>query len=176
MRQEITRAHKGWALDNVALANDVTNMMKEDVSSAPAEGVYVHGLFLDGAGWDRRNCRLMEPAPKVFLPRCLWFTFTRLIRPLWQKTRKITKMRWSFMSVPCIRNQGADLTYIFCLNLKTEFRMLHLLHCVVLVTFAREKKEREPLFKQTLKVTFHIITSLWVVFGLSTLISSRQFD
>ena len=120
MRQEITRVHKGWALDNVALANDVTNMMKEDVSSAPTEGVYVHGLFLDGAGWDRRNCRLMEPAPKVFLPHCLWFTFTRLIRPLWQKTRKITKMRWSFMSFLCIRNQGADLTYIFCLNLKTS--------------------------------------------------------
>ena len=54
---------------------------------------------------------------------------------------------------------------------QSKFRMLHLLHCVVLVTFAREKKEREPLFKQTLKDTFHIITSLWVVFGLSTLIS-----
>ena len=54
---------------------------------------------------------------------------------------------------------------------QSKFRMLHLLHCVVLVTFAREKKEREPLFKQTLKVTFHIITSLWVVFGLSTPIS-----
>ena len=54
---------------------------------------------------------------------------------------------------------------------QSKFRMLHVLHCVVLVTFAREKKEREPLFKQTLKVTFHIITSLWVVFGLSTLIS-----
>ena len=52
--------------------------------------------------------------------------------------------------------------------------MLHVLHCVVLVTFAREKKEREPLFKQTLKVTFHIITSLWVVFGLSTLISYKR--
>ena len=65
MRQEITRAHKGWALDNVALANDVTKMMKEDVSSSPAEGVYVHGLFLDGAGWDRRNCRLTDPPPKV---------------------------------------------------------------------------------------------------------------
>ena len=54
---------------------------------------------------------------------------------------------------------------------QSKFRMLHLLHCVVLVTFAREKKAREPLFKQTLKVTFHIITSLWVVFGLSTLFS-----
>ena len=38
MSQEITCAHKGWALDNVALANDVTKMTKEDVSSAPAEG------------------------------------------------------------------------------------------------------------------------------------------
>ena len=37
---------------------------------------------------------------------------------------------------------------------QSKFRMLHVLHCVVLVTFAREKKEREPLFKQTLKVTF----------------------
>ena len=44
---------------------------------------------------------------------------------------------------------------------QSKFRMLHVLHCVVLVTFAREKKEREPLFKQTLKVTFRIITSLW---------------
>ena len=30
----------------------------------------------------------------------------------------------------------------------------------------REKKRKTDLFKQTLKVMFHIITSLWVVFGL----------
>ena len=34
------------------------------------------------------------------------------------------------------------------------------MHCVMLVTFARERKEEKPLFKQTLKVTFRIITSL----------------
>ena len=38
MRQEVTRAHKGWALDNVVLMNDVTRMMKEDISHAPSEG------------------------------------------------------------------------------------------------------------------------------------------
>ena len=38
MRQEITRAHKGWALDSVVLMNDVTKMMKEDISTPPSEG------------------------------------------------------------------------------------------------------------------------------------------
>lgn len=29
------------------------------------EGVFVYGLFLEGAGWDRRNSRLCESANKV---------------------------------------------------------------------------------------------------------------
>ena len=46
------------------------------------------------------------------------------------------------------------------------------MHCVVLVTFEREpRKLKKPLFKRTHKVTFHIVTSLGVVFSLSTLIS-----
>lgn len=32
---------------------------------AKQEGVYVYGLFLEGAGWDRRNSRLCESANKV---------------------------------------------------------------------------------------------------------------
>ena len=34
------------------------------------------------------------------------------------------------------------------------------MHCVVLVTYARERNEEKFLFKQTLKVTIRIITSL----------------
>ena len=29
------------------------------------EGVYIFGLYLDGASWDRRNCRLTEAHAKV---------------------------------------------------------------------------------------------------------------
>lgn len=61
----MTRAHKGWALDTVVLDNEVTKMVKEDVTHPPGEGVYVQGLFLDGAGWDKRGCRLTEPPAKV---------------------------------------------------------------------------------------------------------------
>ncbi|XP_060805314.1 dynein axonemal heavy chain 8 [Amyelois transitella] len=65
MRQEVTRAHKGWALDMVSLHNDVTKYTLEEIKAPPPEGVFIHGVFLDGAGWDRRNLRLCESILKV---------------------------------------------------------------------------------------------------------------
>jgi len=44
----VTRAHKGWALDSVVLQNQITRYNREDITEYPTEGVYVHGLFLEG--------------------------------------------------------------------------------------------------------------------------------
>ncbi|XP_054290039.1 dynein axonemal heavy chain 8-like [Macrosteles quadrilineatus] len=65
MRQEVARAHKGWPLDSVTLHNEVTKYSKEEIRQPPPEGVYVYGLYLDGAGWDKKNNRLTESSPKV---------------------------------------------------------------------------------------------------------------
>lgn len=35
MRQEVTRAHKGWALDMVSLHNDVTKQLYEEIKAPP---------------------------------------------------------------------------------------------------------------------------------------------
>lgn len=45
MRQEITRNHKGWALDAVVLSNDVTKFMKEELNNPPNEGIVVSMRF-----------------------------------------------------------------------------------------------------------------------------------
>nr|XP_021145140.1 dynein heavy chain 8, axonemal isoform X1 [Columba livia] len=65
MRQEATRAHKGWALDTVTVHNEVLKQNKEEITAPPSEGVYIYGLYLEGAGWDRRNSRLVESTPKI---------------------------------------------------------------------------------------------------------------
>ncbi|XP_074720939.1 dynein axonemal heavy chain 8 [Strix uralensis] len=65
MRQEATRSHKGWALDTVTIHNEVLKQNKEEITSPPSEGVYIYGLYLEGAGWDKRNSKLIESTPKI---------------------------------------------------------------------------------------------------------------
>lgn len=36
MRQEVTRAHKGWALDTVTIHNEVLKQVREEIIAAPA--------------------------------------------------------------------------------------------------------------------------------------------
>merc|ERR1711991_956689 len=72
VQQEITRAHKNenWALDSVVVHAEMTEIMNPDnIKSTPKEGLYVHGLFMDGAAWRTHDGTLQESEPKkLFSP------------------------------------------------------------------------------------------------------------
>ena len=61
MKQEVTRRHTSWVLDSVSVLAEPTKLDKEEVRESPEDGVYLYGLKLEGAAWDRRNMRLQDP-------------------------------------------------------------------------------------------------------------------
>ncbi|KAI7806102.1 putative dynein heavy chain 5 [Triplophysa rosa] len=112
MRQEITRANKGWALDRMVLCNEVTKWMKDDITQPPAEGVYVYGLYLEGAGWDRRNCKLIDSKPKVL------FEMMPVIR-MYAENNGVKDAR--LYSCPIYKKPvRTDLNYIAAVDLRTN--------------------------------------------------------
>ena len=68
MKQEVNRKHAGdkWALDDVVMVAEVTHPAREadQIKDAPAEGVYIHGLYLDGCAWSAKENRLVDAEPK----------------------------------------------------------------------------------------------------------------
>ncbi|XP_051812950.1 dynein axonemal heavy chain 5 [Acanthochromis polyacanthus] len=112
MRQEITRANKGWALDRMVLCNEVTKWMKDDISQPPTEGVYVYGLYLEGAGWDRRSCKLIDSKPKVL------FEMMPVIR-MYAENNGVKDSR--LYSCPIYKKPvRTDMNYIAAVDLKTS--------------------------------------------------------
>uniref|UniRef100_A0A4W6EPY2 Dynein axonemal heavy chain 5 n=1 Tax=Lates calcarifer TaxID=8187 RepID=A0A4W6EPY2_LATCA len=113
MRQEITRANKGWALDRMVLCNEVTRWMKDDITQPPTEGVYVYGLYLEGAGWDRRSCKLIDSKPKVL------FEMMPVIRMYTDSIRPVVYSR--LYSCPIYKKPvRTDVNYIAAVDLKTS--------------------------------------------------------
>jgi len=66
-RQEVCRSHSkdGWALDDCVNTFEVLKQDKDDIKHGPAEGIFIHGLSLDGARWDRQRGALTDSEPKV---------------------------------------------------------------------------------------------------------------
>ncbi|XP_056299693.1 dynein axonemal heavy chain 5 isoform X1 [Pseudoliparis swirei] len=112
MRQEITRANKGCALDRMVLCNEVTRWMKDDIAQPPTEGVYVYGLYLEGAGWDRRSCKLVDSKTKVL------FEMMPVIR-MYAENNGVKDSR--LYSCPIYKKPvRTDMNYIAAIDLKTS--------------------------------------------------------
>eukprot|EP00854_Cymbomonas_tetramitiformis_P005380 gene5380-6528_t len=50
-------------IDTLAWEFSIINLDEKEITQPPKEGVYIKGMFLEGAGWDFENGCLMEPEP-----------------------------------------------------------------------------------------------------------------
>jgi dynein heavy chain len=67
--QTTARAYQ-WPLDDVETFTDITKMDWDQPEAQPEEGAYIHGLYIEGARWDRdagelRDSILRELAPAM---------------------------------------------------------------------------------------------------------------
>eukprot|EP00767_Chilomastix_cuspidata_P003100 gnl/Chilomastix_cuspidata/322.p1 GENE.gnl/Chilomastix_cuspidata/322~~gnl/Chilomastix_cuspidata/322.p1 ORF type:complete len:2547 (-),score=680.75 gnl/Chilomastix_cuspidata/322:1353-8993(-) len=113
MKQELTRLHK-WPLDQVNLRTSVMKFVdKSQVTQPPEEGVYIHGLFLDGAAWDRRTMRLVDQPPKILFTPLPVLHVSAANTPLADTSR--------LYQCPVYKTANrTDLNYIFHVWLPTE--------------------------------------------------------
>uniref|UniRef100_A0AAV2K4G4 AAA+ ATPase domain-containing protein n=2 Tax=Knipowitschia caucasica TaxID=637954 RepID=A0AAV2K4G4_KNICA len=120
MRQEVTRANTGWALDTVTLTNRVLKLSREEINAPPTEGVYVYGLYLDGAGWNRKSIHLIESSPKVLftlMPVIHMFAVNSTapvdpklyVCPIYKKPRRTDLNYITFVVLPTIHHDSVKL-------------------------------------------------------------------
>lgn len=59
-----TTARKyGISIDTLVWDFTVSTVESANINSQPRDGVYVQGLYLEGAAWDRKNACLIESTP-----------------------------------------------------------------------------------------------------------------
>ncbi|NXA80883.1 DYH9 protein, partial [Thryothorus ludovicianus] len=109
--QSTARRNK-WPLDRMTLQCDVTKRSREDFASAPREGAYVHGLFLEGARWDVQTGTIMDARLKELTP-AMPVVFIKAIPDDKQDTRGL-------YPCPLYKTRQRGPTYVWTFNLKTK--------------------------------------------------------
>ncbi|XP_030390149.1 dynein heavy chain 9, axonemal isoform X7 [Gopherus evgoodei] len=101
-----------WPLDKMTLQCDVTKRNREDLSSPPREGAYVHGLFMEGARWDMQTGMMTDARLKDLTP-AMPVIFIKAIPADKQDTRSV-------YPCPVYKTRQRGPTYVWTFNLKTK--------------------------------------------------------
>jgi len=101
-----------WPLDKMCLQCDVTKKTKEDFSSSPREGAYIHSLYMEGARWDPQASVISEGILKELTPS-MPVIFIKAIPVDKQDTRSV-------YACPVYKTKMRGPTFVWTFNLKTK--------------------------------------------------------
>lgn len=101
-----------WPLDKMCLQCDVTKKIREDFTSPPREGAYIHGLYMEGARWDTQTGAIQESILKELTPT-MPVIFIRAI-PVDKQEKK------NIYECPVYKTRQRGPTYVWTFNLKTK--------------------------------------------------------
>ncbi|XP_077101765.1 dynein axonemal heavy chain 9 [Siphateles boraxobius] len=101
-----------WPLDRMSLQCDVTKKSREEFSTPPREGAYIHGLFMEGARWDAQAGVMVDARLKELTP-ALPVIFIKAVPVDKQDLR-------SLYQCPVYKTRQRGPTYVWTFNLKTK--------------------------------------------------------
>lgn len=99
-------------LDKMCLYCDVTKKQKEDFTTAPRDGAYVYGVFMEGARWDTAQGIIADSKLKELYPPLPVIN----IRAITQDKQDNRNM----YECPIYKTRSRGPTYIWTFNLKTK--------------------------------------------------------
>mmetsp|Transcript_92290 Transcript_92290/g.148998 ORF Transcript_92290/g.148998 Transcript_92290/m.148998 type:complete len:435 (+) Transcript_92290:1-1305(+) len=114
LKQEFSFKQKGWGLENCVFFTEVTKLEASDLKGPAENGAYVHGLYLDGAAWNRKEGKLVDTPPKI----------ANMMLPVMyicvlQKSAK--KHDFQVFSCPVYTRKSRGIqNFVFSADLKTE--------------------------------------------------------
>ncbi|KAK7573934.1 hypothetical protein V9T40_011125 [Parthenolecanium corni] len=99
-------------LDKMCLQCDVTKKQKEEFTSPPREGVYIYGLYMEGARWDTLQGVIMESHHKELFPLMPVVN----VRAIMQDKQDVRNL----YECPIYKTRMRGPTYVWTFNLKTK--------------------------------------------------------
>uniref|UniRef100_T1IH86 AAA+ ATPase domain-containing protein n=1 Tax=Strigamia maritima TaxID=126957 RepID=T1IH86_STRMM len=101
-------------LDKMCVQIDVTKKIREDFTSAPREGAFIHGLFMEGARWDLAASTINESLMKELFA---------IMPVIYIKAIHVDKQdNRNMYQCPVYKTRTRGPTYVWTFNLKSKER------------------------------------------------------
>lgn len=100
------------AIDTLSWDFSIVTQQEKHITESPAEGVYIKGMYLEGASFDDRNCCLIEPKP---------MQLTVAMPPIWFKPTEAKKrVSKSVYVCPVFYYSERSSSFVVAVDLKTS--------------------------------------------------------